>query len=248
MNTRKAVAGFPGSIQLDGLENAWYWSPAPGIDFAGALSADGRRLLQLRAADSYDQKLAVAVLGFARDHEEFMFAANPSIGSTEGFVPPEGFEFDTVAATSPEVHRFYAYENPELMPLVRVVFPAYACEFSGEESESEAITRYKMLGKSRLLARDPVPFLKMRYANTRTKARSTNPGRGFTEERNLQLELRDMDGAPDSFVEFENRHAKVWRVEWHGAWYVGEWDTQGGAPQEIGLDELLTFAAARLRD
>lgn len=177
-----------------------------------------------------------------------MFAANPSIGFEAGFVPPAGFAFDTVAATSPEVHRFYSYENPELMPLVRVVLPAYACEFSGEESESEAITRYKMLGKSRLLARDPVPFLKMRYANTRTKARSTNPGRGFTEELRLQQELRDMDGAPESFVEFENRHAKVWRVEWHGAWYMAEWDTKDGAPREIGLDELLEFAAARLRD
>lgn len=248
MNIKEAVAGFPGSVRLEGLEDAWYWSPAPRIDFAGALSADGSRLLQLRAADSYDQDLAVSVLGFARDHEEAMFAANPSLGSAGGFVPPKEFQFDTVAATSPDVHRFYAYENPQLMPLVRVVFPAYACEFSGDESEREAITRYKMLGKSRLLARDPVPFLKMRYANTRTKARSTNPGRGFTEELRLQQELRDMDGAPDSFLEFENRHAKVWRVEWHGAWYMGEWNTQGGAPREIGLDELLDFAAARLRD
>lgn len=248
MNIRDAVAGFPGSVPLHGLGDAWYWSPAPGIDFTGALSADGHRLLQLRAADSYDQDLAVAVLEFARRHEGAMFATNPSIGFVGGFLPPKGFEFDTVAATSPEVHRFYAYENPELMPLVRVVLPAYACEFSGEESESEAITRYKMLGKSRLLGRDPVPFLKMRYANTRTKARSTDPGRGFTEEHRLHQELRDMDGAPESFVEFENRHAKVWRVQWHGVWYMAEWDTHDAAPQEIGIDELLEFAAARLRD
>lgn len=72
--------------------------------------------------------------------------------------------------------------------------------------------------------------------------------KGEELEHRLQQELRDMDGAPESFVEFENRHAKVWRVQWHGVWYMAEWDTQDAAPQEIGIDELLEFAAARLRD
>ncbi|MGP3952379.1 hypothetical protein [Streptomyces sp. 7N604] len=238
------------TLRLDdspvGLDNAWHWSPVPGLDFAGALSADGKRLLQLSARESYREDLAVAALEFAREHEEEIFAQNSFLGAAEGFKAP-GYRFDTVAAAAPEVHEFYEFENPALNPLVRVVFPAYACEFSGREELKEAVTRFQML-RPNILDREPVPFLKMRYANTKTGGRSTNPGRGFTELRRLVEELGWMDGGAGSFVEFENRHGNVWRVEWHGAWYIADWDTESGTPREIGLDELLAFAEAKLRD
>ncbi|WP_190232832.1 hypothetical protein [Streptomyces avicenniae] len=152
-----------------------------------------------------------------------------------------------MAAAAPAVHRFYHVELPELTPLVRYVFPAYACEFSGYETFEESITRYRIL-RAAQWERRPVPFLKMQYANTRTQGRSTNAGRVFARVDVLDNELRLMADAPGSFVEFENRHSHVWRVEWHGAWYLAEWDTQDGAPREIGFDDLLTFADARLHD
>lgn len=49
-------------------------------------------------------------------------------------------------------------------------------------------------------------------------------------------------------AQFENRHGRVWRVEWHGTWYIAELDTHGSAPRETGLDELVEFAMERLRD
>ena len=94
-------------------------------------------------------------------------------------------------------------ENPDLTPHVRLTFPAYVCEFSGDETLDEAITRYRMLRLNNL-GRDPVPFLKMRYANTRTRGKSTNPGRGFTDPARLVEELRLMDGGTGRIVEFEN--------------------------------------------
>ncbi|MEU9786575.1 hypothetical protein AB0H92_37415 [Streptomyces phaeochromogenes] len=94
----------------------------------------------------------------------------------------------------------------------------------------------------------PLPFLKMRFANTRTGGRSTNPGRGLTEPRRLVEEFGRLEGGPGSFAEFENRHGRVWRVEWHGAWYITELDAHGSAPRETGLDELVEFAMERLRD
>ncbi|WP_055615807.1 hypothetical protein [Streptomyces phaeochromogenes] len=127
------------------------------------------------------------------------------------------------------------------------MFPAYACEFSGGESLGEAETRYRMLHLNHL-GREPLPFLKMRFANTRTGGRSTNPGRGFTEPRRLVEEFGRLEGGPGSFAEFENRHGRVWRVEWHGAWYIAELDAHGSAPRETGLDELVEFAMERLRD
>ncbi|CAL9489591.1 MULTISPECIES: hypothetical protein [Streptomyces] len=247
MDVRAVVTAFSGAAPLPGLPDAWHWSPAPGIDFAGALSADGKRLLQLSGRDSYDEDLAVATLRFARKHEDEMVARNSFLGALEGFEPPTGRRFDAVVAVAPQVHRFYRAEKPELTEHVRLTYPAYACEFSGEESVDEAVTRYRMLGLTDL-DRAPVPFLRMRFANTRTRGRSTNKGRGLTDPQRLLGELRAIEGGAGSFVEFENRHGTVWRVEWHGAWYLADWTTQNGAPREIGIEELIQFAVARLHE
>ncbi|WP_151479663.1 hypothetical protein [Streptomyces albicerus] len=247
MDICAVVNGFRNVAPLPGLADAWHWSPAPRTDFAGALSADGERLLQLSARDSYDQELAIATLEFAREREAEMFSRNPHLSAVGGFKAPGGRRFDVVAGVGAEMHRFYRVENPDLTPYVRLTFPAYSCEFSGEESLDEAVTRYRMLRMNNF-DRESHPFVKMRFTNTRTRGRSTNPGRGFTELERLLEEFRLMEGGQGSFAEFENRHGKVWRVEWHGAWFIAEWETQGGEPHEIGLDELLEFASARLRD
>lgn len=263
MDLRAVVNGFKNVTPLPGLPDAWYWSPVRTVNFAGALSADGRRLLQLSGREWFDEELAIATLEFAREREPEIFARNPHLGTADGFTPPRTAEgevrpFDVVVGIAPEIHDFYHVENPDLTPHVRLAFPAYAHEFSGRETLGEAITRYRMLRLSEFDCRDPVPYLKMRYANTRTQGRSTNRGRGFTKEQNLEQELRLLENAPGSFVEFENRHGKAWRVEWHdGPWLIGEWGTAASgpppdpgavAPQEIELKDLLAFAAARLRE
>ncbi|MFG2790528.1 hypothetical protein [Streptomyces sp. NPDC048419] len=142
MDIRAVVAEFGGE-PLPALSDSWQWSPAPGIDFARALSADGKRLLQLSSRDSFDPALATRTLGFAREHEDEIFARNAFLGSLEGFEPPTGRSFDAVVGIAPEVHRFYRAEKPELTEHVRLMYPAYACEFSGGETLDEAITRYR---------------------------------------------------------------------------------------------------------
>jgi len=252
MDLRAVVADFPGVRPLGGLSDAWYWSRVPLFGFAGALSADGERLLQLNGRGSYDEELAVAVLGFAREREGELFARNAHWEVLGGFQPPtgrRGFGFDSVVGISPDVHRAYRLEHPELTPHVRLVFPAYLCEFAaaGDETLDEAVTRYQMLRLNEF-GREPLPYLKMRYANTRTQGRSTNRGRGFTQPRRLVEELRWMEGGDGSFVEFENRHGRVWRVEWHGerAWTLWEESGHSGAPRRLGLAELLSFAEGSL--
>ncbi|MGW6062806.1 hypothetical protein [Streptomyces sp. NPDC055189] len=264
MDLRPVVDGFKNLSPLPGLTDAWSWSPVRTVNFAGALSADGRRLLQLSGPGPFDRELAASTLEFARKREPEIFARNPHIGTADGFCAPrtrtvggEQHRFDVVVGLSPGTHGFYRVENPDLTPHVRLVFPAYAYEFSGTETLDEAISRYRMLRLSGFDRRDPVPYLKMRYANTRTRGRSTNPGRGYTKERTLEQELRQLENALGSFVEFENRHGKVWRVEWHtGPWLIAEWGTTAGpppdpdavAPHEIELEGLLAFSGARLRD
>ncbi|MGW0909331.1 hypothetical protein [Streptomyces sp. NPDC002853] len=262
MDIRTVVHGFKNVAPLPGLPDAWSWSPVRTVNFAGALSADGHRLLQLSGPDPFDHELAAATLQFARDREPEIFARNPRLGTASGFAPPMAAArdaFDVVVGVAPEVHGFYRVENPDLTQHVRLVFPAYAHEFSGTESLPESITRYRMLRLADFDRRKPVPYLKMRYANTRTRSRSTNPGRGYSEEHRLAEELRQLENAPGSFVEFENRHGEVWRAEWHaGPWLIAEWGTSAGpppdpdavdavTPREIELEDLLALAGARLR-
>src|SRR5213592_3556039 len=97
VDIRAVVAGFPNVTPLAGLESAWHWFPAPGIEFGGALSADESRLLQASSWDSFDEELASATLEFARQHEEEIVARNPFLGCAEGFKAPEGYSFDAVA-------------------------------------------------------------------------------------------------------------------------------------------------------
>ncbi len=248
MDIQEVVAGFKNVVPLADLANAWHWSPAPGINFAGALSADGERLLQLSTKPGFPEPLATATLAFAREHEHEMFARNPYMAALGGFAAPEGYTFDAVVALAPEVHGFYKVEKPELTPFVRLTFPAYSFEFAGDEPLDHAITRYKALRLNNI-RREPVPYLMMSYANTRTGGRSSNPGRGFTDPGTLVRELRTMDGAPGSFVEFENRHHRVWHVDWLDGYQITEGrDGEEGTPRPTTLDELLDFADTRLHE
>ncbi|MFG3100258.1 hypothetical protein ACGFZL_07050 [Streptomyces sp. NPDC048182] len=155
-------------------------------------------------------------------------------------------DVSAVVGVAPEVHRFYRVEKPGLTEHVRLMSPAYACEFSGQETLEEAVTRYRALGLTDL-DRDPLPVVKMRFANTRTRGRSTDQGRARADPRRLFTELRSIEGDPGSFVEFENRHGSVWRVEWHGTYLLAEWNEPGGPPRIIELENLVEFAKTRLR-
>jgi hypothetical protein len=239
------IAGFPNAVPFDRLSGAWHWYPAPGLDFVGVLSGDAERLLQVNAIDSFEADTAAAVLGFALEHEEEMFAVNSHLTHADGFQAPGLRRFDALAGVGPTVHDFYAVERPELTAHTRIFFPAYESEFSGRETLVEARARYDVLPVG-LADRPPLPWVKMRYINTRTRSRSIGPDRGFTDPDILAMELREMDGGEDSLVEFEDRHGKVWRVRWSDGWWYADWTDQTGTPTEITLDDLLAFAHDRV--
>ncbi|WP_413757634.1 hypothetical protein [Streptomyces sp. MMBL 11-3] len=246
-------------MPLSGLERAWRWSLNPVLYFAGALTGDGKRLLQTNQRGAHDEELARAVIAFARAHEEELLANNRSLRFVEGLGAEgaegtEGYGFDAVAAVAPEVHGHYGARNPELMAATYIVFPGWASEFSGRETSAEAGARYLRMLRPAEIRRDPVPFLKMRFdnpstgggSNPSTGAGSTGSGRALTYPRILRQEIAQLEGAPGGFVEFENRHGAAWRVEWDGGWVVEE--EGSGVRREIGLEPLLAFADGRLRD
>lgn len=239
------IPGFRNSNRIDGLPDAWHWYPAPGIDFAATLSSDQRHLLQLNARDSYDEGLAAAILAFAREHEGELLANVRPLNPVGGFSYP-GSDFNAVASVAPGVHGHYAYDQPALIDVTHIVFPAYQCEFAGSENEEEAWTLYKRrLGTSRL-DRPAVPWLKMRHNNPRTRSRSMGSGRGFAGLPVLFHEMAELKDTPDGFIEFENRHHDVWRATWDGTWHVTG-GPGGQGPRETDLPGLRRFAEDSVR-
>ncbi|MGC9437965.1 hypothetical protein [Streptomyces sp. WG5] len=78
-----------------------------------------------------------------------------------------------------EVHGYHATEHPGLSVVTYAVFPAHASEISGRENEEETRGRFRKMLQPNKLDRAPVPFVKMRYYNTRTGRASKGDARGF---------------------------------------------------------------------
>ncbi|MGY5049588.1 hypothetical protein ACWDE0_28805 [Streptomyces sp. 900105755] len=244
MDLQSTVTAFPRATPIDGLDCAWTWRLNPVLNFAGALTADGTRLLQMNQVRRHDEALAGAVLAFARAHEAELIVEGRFLTCVGGF-EALGYSFDAVAATVPAVHGHHRVRIPDLMPLTTIVFPAYRCEFSGRETLEEAEARYHKMLPTADIGRGPVPFLKMRYDNPRTGGGSNNPGRALAGPEVLPAEIAELRNAPGGFVEYENHAGDVRRVEWDptGTWVLSD----ACGRQELGLDELLPTVAETLR-
>jgi hypothetical protein len=221
-----ALAAMPGATPIPGIADAWHWALAPGLDFAAATSSDGKHAFQLFARLSYDEELVTAVFGFAREHTgELLAAFDRPLAVAEGFRHPDP-AFDLVVAVNPALHRYHAEENPELGARTLAVFPAYRCEFAGDEDETDAQYRYARAAgvPASTLRREPRPYLKMR---SRTESGRVIAKRGFAGVKLALVELRSLEGgAPERFVELENYRHEVRRFEWaDGQWTVGGGET-----------------------
>ncbi|MFG2321008.1 hypothetical protein [Streptomyces sp. NPDC048568] len=212
MNPGSVLSAMPGAAPVPGLASAWRWSPNPMFTFTAALSTDGGHNLQVNVRGRYDEALVTALLAHARAHDDTFVGQGRPLVAVGGF-HHDGTQFDTVGVAAPEVHGYHAAENPELSAVTYAVFPAYASEISGSENEEEAWGRFRKMLQPNKLDRTEMPFVKMRYDNTRTQSMSKGDARGFAPLDTLVRELELLDGAPGSFVEWENRHGAVWRVD-----------------------------------
>jgi hypothetical protein len=242
MDLAETLSAMPGATPVPGLDAAWYWSPNRRFHFTAALAADGTRALQVNALDTYDQDLVRAILAAAREQASAETGAGDEqlLTEVDGFAHP-GYEFDAVMLIAPAIHQAHARENPDLHARTLVAFPGWHYEFSGDETADELKFRcgHPQGVPISKLTRGPEPFLKMSYANTKTKAGSQGPHRGFTKLPVLLRELELLEGAPGSFVEYENHRGEVWRATPQDSGLVLDGAT---GQRQLTLAELLDFA------
>lgn len=241
MDIARAVADIPGATPAFGIPDAWMWSPAPGLVFAGALSADGEHLFRVNTRDSFDESLVRDVFVFAREHSADLLADDRPLVPLTGFASA-GAPFDTVTGIRPDLRNPHENEHTALREVNRVIFAAYEIEFSGVETFDEAYVRLRHHLRLADMRRDPAPFLKMRYENTKTRGGSEGDRRGLADLGTLQRELTLLEGTTDSFVEFENRKLEVWSVRWDGEWIA----TGVQGERRFDLDALVTWAQERI--
>jgi hypothetical protein len=244
MDPADVVSGFPGVEEFAGMSDAWHWSPVPGLDFAAALSEDRRHLFQVNARDSYDEGLVRALLAEARKNGTRLLSGDALLTAIPGFQHP-GRDFDVLAAARPGVHRYHEVQQPELQEVTWAVFPGYECEFTraNRYSVDDARESFIRFLTPANLDRAPVPFLRVRYFNTVTKG-GTDGDCILVKPEILYHELKLLDGAQGSFVEFENFRGQVFRVEWDLDWILS--GAGGDEVRRMRLDDLLAFAAKSL--
>lgn len=241
VDIRGMLASDPRAEPFPRLEDSWTWSPTPRFTFVASLSSDPGLAFQINFTDSFDEDLACAVIGFAREHALQEAGRRKPLTVTGGF-DFEAAGFDSVATASPAVHGYHRGRNEILNEHVVAVFPAYLCEISGAESVGEATHRFKRMLHPTVITRPPAPFLRMRYENTRTGAGSIGDSRGFTTWDVLLRELELLAGSPESWVECENVRADVSLVRWDGAWIV----SGAGATQALERGQLKDWAGSFL--
>lgn len=241
MNLTETFSAMPNVTGLDDLPEAWHWSHAPGFDFSAALSADGEHAFQAYALDSFDEGLAVAILSFAREHGDDLIApSDRPLVLVEGFTHP-GYAFDAVVAASPAIHRYYP-EDADLNAAVRAVVPAFRCEFTGDENETEADYRYNHAPgvPATKWDREPYPFVKMRF---RGNTGNLPDEREFGRMKLLVSWITRNEGNPDLFLEFENYRREIYTVEWTDTWTI---TAPGAPPRQTTLDDLLDTVKSAL--
>ena len=250
MDPAVVVSGFPGVEEFPGIPDAWHWSPVQGLDFAAALSADGRHLFQVNARDTYDEGLVRALLVTARENSSRLLVDGTLLGVLPGF-SHSGRGFDVLAAARPGVHRYHEVQQSELQQVTWAVFPGYTCEFASPDRYSledarESFIRFLSPAD---LGREPVPFLRLWYDNTVTKGGTNGPDGILALPKTLQREIKLLEGAPGSFVRFENFRGQTFRAEWDAerTWTLLE-ESESAAPRPVGLADLLAFAEKSLHD
>lgn len=194
----------------------------------------------MNAVDGDHLALLGDVVAFSREIKSLR--GRLPILTFNGFSSP-GYGFDTLAVPRRSVYDYDKNEFPEVSKSALVVFPAFACEFSGNEDEPEAVYRVTRAIHIATLGRDPQPYLKVKYRNQQFGGVTEGDGRHLMPFNALEREIRQLQNVGGAFVEFETFVGDVWRLSWNGAVLV-----EGTVTSVLSLDAAVDFARSAVFD
>ena len=183
----------------------------PAHEFTDVLRVvgDSDAWLQLvTARDSFSADIAQRLLR-AVDIDDLRRAGALPITIVEGELTP----FDCMALVGPKAHDMYRYQDPILGQRTVVAFPAYRCEFSGDEAAEEVRLMRERFVSTLDWKRQPTPKVEMRFVNTRSGARSRGNRFGLVDLPYALHEVVELQGS-GGYVDLRNFRREACRVTW----------------------------------
>lgn len=211
MDIAAEFADIAGAEPLPGIEDAWTWSVLGGdVRLAAALSLDGNHAFQVNCRTNFTPERAIRILSEARTLSATLLAASPF--ATTEFTLPD-FTFNRMASVLPSVANLH--RHTPLNDVTYAVFPAWHCEFSGDETKDEAYVRYKKMLSTAYYDRKPVPFLRMTRFTPEGGTLGNDDGRrAVASAEQLESGIAAITGVDNGWVECENFLGEVRRIEW----------------------------------
>jgi hypothetical protein len=196
-------------FRLDGVQEWYaYQDATPSHRFMTALKWFPTKELccEFSIRDDYPDDLLIKLTRFT-DTQVDSLSCEKQITKISN--SQQGIHFTTVVYINHECHNSFKYQIPSLQPKTLVAFPSFDCEFSGDETPVQISCMRGDFVSTVDWNRKPVPKVLMRYANHRTKSKSTRKKLGLTRMEILINEIKNLKESPESFVELENfRHQK----------------------------------------
>jgi hypothetical protein len=224
------------------LERTWTFtaktSEGPALHVVHFGSADDHLSL-LQCREGFDPALAAALLRHVGDVPDDFFDEEPVRTLRDFSFPGRGF--DRIVAVGPLAHHQFEAASPELQECTVALFPAYACEFKGDEEASRVRTLRKYFVATLDWTRAPQPRLLMMHRNTVTQSRSPGQKRGLARLEKCFRELETLPEGADSFVEIENIAGEVLRIVRGGEHYDIEWLEPPRPLQHLKFQDMLAF-------
>lgn len=159
-------------------------------------------IFQLTVRDSVEDRLSECAYDFLLSNLKSISGSSP-VSVFNGFVCA-GWAFETMCVLNSSAHRSFVGEVPELHEFTFVVFPAYRCEFSGNETDKEIEFMRKNTVGTIDVRRSPSPKIKMWYKDVAKSAGSVGKDVKLDRVDSLRRVLRDISDDGESRVMIEN--------------------------------------------
>lgn len=174
-------------------------------------------VFQLTLRDTRQDSLAECLQGFLNRLNLNLPLKDP-INLFEGF-ECSGWEFDIVCVLNSVAHKSFLGEIPELHARSYVVFPAYRCEFSGNETAKEIDFMRKNTVKTIDIYREPSPKIGMWYWNDAQKSGSLGKAIKLDSIEVLRRVIDDLPSDKVSIVKVLNFRGEDATIKREGGLY-----------------------------